>query len=335
LGDQIKKEMFQSMVEVGTVICKDVNEARAEVVHLRKTVGQLAEEAGVRLAAAGAHPFAQWQHLDITEDERYLNLAQNFQDVVRAIAVFGLHVHVGIDDRDRAIELMNEARYFMPHILALSTNSPFWEGRETGLKSTRSVVWGRLPRTGVPDTFESWQEYSQYVDMLIRTHSIDEPKKIWWDIRPHPAFNTLEFRVCDMPTHVDETIALAALIQAVVAKLARLREQNLGFRLYKRSLIAENRWRAIRYGMDGKLIDFGRTAEVPMRDLAVELLEFVDEVVDDLGSREALRTISHIVEHGSGADRQLEAFHRTGNLRDVVDHLVHETMRGVTAPVGA
>jgi glutamate---cysteine ligase / carboxylate-amine ligase len=329
LKEQLKKEMFQAMVEVGTEICDDVEQARAEVIHLRRVVGDLVRAAGGRLVASGTHPFGNWQNMDITDDERYASLTEQLQEIARSIAVYGLHVHVGVDDRDHSIEIMNEARYFLPHILALSVNSPFWEGRDTGIKSYRSVIWGRMPRSGIPDSFRSWDDYRSFVDMLIATHSIDEPKKIWWDIRPHPKFNTLEFRVCDMPTRVEETVALAALFQAVVVKLSRLRSRNLGFRIYQRSLIAENRWRAMRFGIDGKLIDFGKRCEVPMRELGEELLEFVDDVVDDLGSRQAIETVHHILRHGTGADRQLAVYERTQDLRSVVDFLADDTMRGV------
>jgi carboxylate-amine ligase len=334
LGDQLKKEMFQAMVEVGTPICQDVEEARGEVIRLRQTVGGLAESAGCRLAASGTHPFGRWEDQDITDDARYRTLERDLQDIARSIAVYGLHVHVGVDDRDRTIEIMNEARYFLPHLLALSSNSPFWQGRETGLKSYRSIIWGRMPRSGIPDTFASWDDYAQFVDVLLRTKCIDEPKKIWWDIRPHPNFNTLEFRVCDMPTRVEVTIALAALIQAIVAKLSWLRDRNLGFRLYHHALIMENRWRAIRYGVAGSLIDFGKVVEIPLPDLVTELLEFVDDIVDDLGSRTALGAIPALLE-ASGADRQLATFRETGDCKAVVDMLIEETMLGVPAPTQA
>jgi carboxylate-amine ligase len=334
LRDQLKQEMFQAMIEVGTVICKNVTEAREEVIRLRRAVAELADELGARIVASGAHPFAKWQELDITDDERYRMLTEHLQDIARSIAVYGLHVHVGVDDRDQAIELMNEARYFLPHILALSVNSPFWEGRDTGIKSYRSVIWGRMPRSGIPDQFASWDDYRRFVDTLLRTGSIDEPKKIWWDIRPHPKFSTLEFRVCDMPTRVEETVAFAALFQAVIAKLARLRSRNLGFRMYQRSLIAENRWRAMRYGIDGNLIDFGKEAEVPMRELTQELLEFVDDVVDDLGSREALKGVQTILREGTGADRQMAVYREKGDVKAVVDYLAEETLREV-APARA
>lgn len=335
LGEQLKKEMFQHMVEVGTVICKDVEEARHEVICLRRAVDELANGIGCRLVAAGTHPFAKWQHMDITEDERYLGLRENLQDIGRSIAVYGLHVHVGVDDRDRSIEIMNEIRYFMPHILALSVNSPFWQGRDTGIQSYRSIVWGRMPRTGIPDTFDSWDDYTRFVNTLLRTNSIDEPKKIWWQIRPHPTFETLEFRVCDMPTRVSDTVALAAVFQAIVAKLTKLRSQNLGFRIYHRGFIAENLWRATRYGMEGNLIDFGKVTEVPMRELVIELLEFIDDVVDDLGSREALQGVVDIVQYGTGAAKQLAVYKETGDLKSVVDYLIEETMTGVREPSAA
>jgi carboxylate-amine ligase len=332
LGEQIKQEMFQTMVEVGTEICRTIDEARDQVLHLRRTVADLAQERGLRVVAAGTHPFAHWDDLAITVDERYIELEKLLQQIARSIAVHGLHVHVGLEDRDLGIEIMNEARYFLPHMLALSTNSPFWEGRDTGLKSYRTVIWGRMPRSGIPDTFASWDEYQRFVNILIKTNSIDEPKKIWWDIRPHPKFSTLEFRVCDMPTRVDHTLALAALFQAIVAKLAWLRSRNLGFRHYPRALIMENRWRAMRYGVDGKLIDLGKVEEVPMRDLASELLDFVDDVVDDLGSRATLETIREIAETGTGADAQLAVYRETGDLRAVVDYLADTTMREVREP---
>lgn len=329
LQDQLKHEIFQAMVEVGTTICDDVEEARIEVIRLRASVARLAADAGTVLVSAGTHPFASWQDQEMTNDSRYFDLAENLQDIARSVSVYGLHVHVGIDDRDQAIEIMNEVRYFLPHILALSVNSPFWQGRDTGIKSYRSVIWGRMPRSGIPDSFNSWDEYRHFVNTLIQTGSIDEPKKIWWDIRPHPHFHTLEFRVCDMPTRVDVTIAIAALFQAVVAKLARLRAHNLGFRQYQRALIAENRWRAMRYGIDGNLIDFGRVAEVPARQLMLELLEFVDDVVDDLGSRKALDAVHDILRDGTGADQQLRVYAETGDLTAVVDYLAIETMRGI------
>jgi len=251
------------------------------------------------------------------------------QLVARANLIFGLHVHIGIEDRETAIHMMNHARYFLPHILALSTNSPFWLGMNTGLKSYRCKVFDKFPRTNIPDYFPSWGEYENFIKLLIKTNCIDNAKKIWWDIRPHPFFNTIEFRVCDIPMRADETIALAALIQATVAKLYKLYTANQGFRLYRRALIMENKWRAARYGLEGKLIDFGKQKEVPARDLVHEYLEFIDDVVDELESREELEYIHKILETGSGADRQLRVFQETGDLKKVVDYIIEETEAGL------
>jgi carboxylate-amine ligase len=236
---------------------------------------------------------------------------------------------VGIPDRDLLIDIMNEARYFLPHMLAISANSPFWQGRVTGLKSYRTIVWQQFPRTGIPSTFNSWADFEGFVNLLIKTNCIDNGKKIWWDLRPHPYFSTLEFRICDMPTSIDDAMLLVALFQAIVAKLYKLRKDNMGFRLYDRALIMENKWRAARYGIDGLLIDFGKRSEVPMRHLAFELLEFVDDVVDELGSRNAINHIHTLMERGTGADRQLEVYRKTGDLNAVVDFLIRETLADI------
>ena len=329
VADAVRAEMIQSVVEVGTGVCQTVEGAREELANLRSTLARLLRPDGLRIACAGTHPFSHWQEQLITEQERYKMLEEEMQDVVRSILIFGLHVHVGIPDPERRIEVMNEARYFLPHLLALSTSSPFWAGRDTGLRSYRSVIWSRFPRTGIPPEFTSHSEYENYLQLLVRTGSIDDGKKIWWDLRSHPYHPTLEFRCCDQTTRLEETVCIAALIQAVCAKLLKLREQNLGFRKYMPALIAENKWRAMRYGIDGRLIDFGKQAEVPMRDLAVELLEFVDDVVDELGSRQAVQYVHTILRDGTSADRQLGAHHESASLTAVVDHLCNETVAGV------
>jgi carboxylate-amine ligase len=251
--------------------------------------------------------------------------------VARANLIFGLHVHIGVEDRETAIQIMNGARYFLPHILALSTNSPFWMGMDSGLRSYRCKVFDKFPRTNIPDVYSSWSEYENYVDLLIRTKCIDNAKKIWWDIRPHPYFPTLEFRICDMPMRLDESIAIAALCQAVIGKLYKLHEQNLSFRHYSRSLIMENKWRAARYGLEGKLIDFGKQQEVPVRQLIGEIREFVSDVVEELGSQREIAYIDRILEEGSGADRQLRVFHETNDLKQVVDYMIAETEHGLFA----
>ncbi len=329
LHERVKPEMHQSVVEVGTGICKDIKAARADITELRREMIGLARANGLRLAAAATHPFADWRAQEIYPDERYHTIVQDMQNVARSNLIFGLHVHVGMEDREAAIHVMNAARYFVPHILALSTNSPFWLGMNTGLKSYRCKVFDKFPRTNLPDYFPSFGEFESYVKLLVKTNCIDNAKKIWWDIRPHPSFPTLEFRVCDLPMRVDETIALTALIQATVAKLYKLYSMNQGFRLYRRSLLMENKWRAARYGLDGKLIDFGKQVEVPVRPLIEEYLSFIDDVVDELGSREEINSIRTIMERGTGADRQLQVWRETGDLKKVVDYIAEETEAGV------
>ena len=333
--DVVKAEMHQSVVEVGTGVCKDIKEARQQVRTLRRQMIGLAKKNGLSLAAAATHPFSDWRDQEIYPDERYRIIVEDLQLVARANLIFGLHVHIGIEDREAAIHLMNAARYFVPHILALSTNSPFWLGMNTGLKSYRCKVFDKFPRTNVPDYFPSRGEYDNFINLLVKTQCIDNAKKIYWDIRPHPFFDTLEFRVCDIPMRLDETIALAALIQCTVAKLYKLHKANQGFRLYRRALIMENKWRAARYGIEGKLIDFGKQTEVPFRALAEEYLEFVDDVVDELGCREETEYIRHILNEGTGADRQLRVFAETNDLKKVVDYIIEETQAGVLAPAAA
>jgi glutamate---cysteine ligase / carboxylate-amine ligase len=328
LGDQIKRELHQSIVEVGTKICADVTELDHEVCRIRRELSQSAESVGLHIAAAGTHPFSNWKDQLVSPGERYQNVVEEMQQLARSLLIFGLHIHVAVPDKASTIELLNEARYFLPHLLALSTSSPFWQGRDTGLKSYRTTVFRRFPRSGIPDQFNSWSEYEEYLDTLVELHCIDDGKKVWWDLRPHPVFGTLEFRICDVPTSPRVTVALAALAQALVVKLYRLRRSNLGFRIYSRALVEENKWRAARYGLDGRLIDFGKRQEIPMRELAMELLEFVDDVVDELGSRRALSYIHTILTEGTSADRQLEVFRQTGDLRAVVRWLVAQTRAG-------
>lgn len=332
LQERVKPEMHQSVVEVGTGICKNIKEAKEEVFELRRNMVQLAAENGLRLAAAGTHPFADWYSQAIFPDKRYQVIVEDMQQVARANLIFGLHVHIGIEDREATIHLMNAARYFLPHILALSVNSPFWMGRNTGLMSYRCKVFDKFPRTNIPDYFQSYGEYESFVNLLIKTNCIDNAKKIWWDIRPHPFFGTLEFRVCDIPMRADETVALAALMQAIIVKLYKLYAANMGFRLYRRALIMENKWRASRYGLTGKLIDFGKQQEVPTRDLIHELLAFVDDVVDELDSREELNYIHKILEMGTGAERQLRVWEQTKDLKAVVDYIIEETCVGLGVP---
>jgi carboxylate-amine ligase len=330
-GDQVKREMHQSIVEVGTKICSSIGELAEEIIKNRRDLADAAERVGLRVAAAGTHPFSNWMDQVISPGERYENIVEELQQLARSLLIFGLHVHVAVPDRSAMIDLMNEARYFLPHLLALSTSSPFWMGRDTGLKSFRTTVFRRFPRTGIPEQFGSWSEYEEYVNLLVELHCIDNAKKIWWDLRPHPTFGTLEFRVCDVPTAPRASIAIAALAQAIVVKLYRLRARNLGFRRYPRALIEENKWRASRWGLDGKLIDFGKRKEVPMRELAVELLEFIDDVLDELGSRREVEYVRKILSDGTSAERQVQVYRDTGDLRAVVQALVEETRESVEA----
>ena len=335
LQERVKAEMHQSVVEVGTGVCKNIKEAAAEVKDLRRNIIRLANENGLRVASVATHPFSDWRTQDIHPDERYKNIVEDLQLVARANLIFGLHVHVAVEDRETAIQLMNGARYFLPHILALSASSPFWQGMDTGLRSYRGKVFDKFPRTNIPDLYQSWSEFENYVNLLIRTNCIDNAKKIWWDIRPHPYFPTLEFRICDMTMRLDETIAIAALCQAVIAKLYKLHERNLSFRHYSRALIMENKWRASRYGLDGKMIDFGKQAEVPVRTLIGEILEFVSDVADELGSAEEIAYVRRILDEGNGADRQLRVFAETGDLKKVVDYMIEETESGLFEAAGA
>jgi carboxylate-amine ligase len=330
LKEQIKPEMHQSVVELGTEICSSIANAREHVVELRSKLASLAAKANLRIASVGTHPFSNWREQLITEGERYQEIVRDMQQLARANLIFGLHVHVGIPSRESAIHVMNQVRYFLPHIYALSVNSPFWVGHDTGLKGYRLKVFERFPRTGIPDAFESLSEYEDFCKLLVKTGCIDNPKKIWWDIRLHPFFDTLEMRICDAQSRVDDTLAIAALIQAVIAKLYKLLRQNTTFRVYRRRLLDENRWRASRYGIEGKLIDFGREAEVETRSLLNELMEFISTEVEELGSKREMAHIERIMREGTGADRQLEVFHRTNDIKAVVDQIVAETYEGLT-----
>ena len=329
LGDQIKQEMHQSIVETGTKICDNVSELRLEMHRTRHELVAAAESTGLQVAAAGTHPFSSWIDQVISPGERYQHIVEEMGQLARSLLIFGMHIHVAMPDKQTTIDMMNMVRYFLPHLLALSTSSPFWMGRNTGLKSFRTTVFRRFPRTGVPEQFESWSAYENFVNLLVKLNCIDNGKKIWWDVRPHPTFGTLEFRMFDVTTRVEEAVAIAALTQAIVVKLHRLYTSNMSWRLYRRALVEENKWRAARYGIEGKLIDFGKEAEVPMRELMNELLELVDDVVDELGSRSAVDYIHTIMNEGTSAERQLRIYRQSGDLRDVVRHLVAETRASV------
>jgi carboxylate-amine ligase len=329
IRDKVKAEMHQAVVEVGTDICDHIDAAFNDVGLLRKTVAEIAGGLGFALGAAGTHPFSAWRSQLITDNIRYHQIVNEMQDAARSNLIFGLHVHVGMENRKMAIHIANSARYFLPHVFALSTNSPFWEGRYTGFKSYRTKVFDKFPRTGIPDLFESIEAYDNYVNLLIKTNCIDNAKKIWWDLRVHPFFNTVEFRICDVPLTIDETIAIAALFQAICAKLYKLRMENLNFIQYSRALLNENKWRASRYGLDGHLIDFGKEEEVNTRVLIYELLDFVDDVVDHLGSRHRLSHVHKIIEQGTGADRQIAVYNETQQMFAVAQYINGQFLNGL------
>ncbi len=329
IKDKVKAEMHQAVVEVGTDICQDVDEAFMDVSTLRKTISSIANNLGLKIGASGTHPFSHWESQLITDHARYNEIVNELQEAARSNLIFGLHVHVGMENREMAIHIANSARYFLPHVYALSTNSPFWEGRITGYKSFRTKVFDKFPRTGIPDYFESIEAYESYIKLLVKTNCIDNAKKIWWDLRVHPFFNTVEFRICDIPLTVHESIAIAALFQAICAKLYKLKSQNLNFMMYSRALLNENKWRASRYGIDGSMIDFGKETEVNTRVLIYELLDFVDDVVPHLGSRHAINHVHKILENGTGADRQLKVYQDTGSLVDVVDYIQESFLSGL------
>lgn len=329
LQEQIKPEMLQSQVEIGSHVCRSIPELRADLIRLRRQVIEIAESMDLAIVAASTHPFSKWTDQPVTEKERYSKHQEALADVARRMLIYGMHVHIGIEDRDLRIDVMDQARYFLPHLLALTTSSPFWYGRDTGIKSYRSIVFENLPRTGHPPEFRSWSEYERFLTIMLETGCIDEPTKIWWDIRPHPTFPTVEFRVYDVCTRVDDAIAVAAMTQAIVAKLIYLRLTNRSWRRYPNHLLQENKWRAVRFGLDGQLIDFGQRREVALRFLIGELLDFVEDVVDPLDIRAEMNHISTILERGSSADQQLATYRETGDFRQVIDQLREDTREGV------
>src|ERR1700722_11313100 len=330
LRERMRAEMHQSVVEVGTSVCADVASVRRELVEMRGELSRLAAKGGLRIISASTHPTSDWKRQEITDYDRYHEIVEDLQDVARGNLIFGMHVHVGIKDRDVAMELANQVRYFLPHVLALTTSSPFWLGRLTGLASTRCEIFKRFPRTGIPDRFESYKQFESFVDLLVKTGCIDNGKRIWWDVRVHHLYETVEVRICDMPTNMDHTIAVVALIQALMAKLYFLHKGNMSWRDYPRSLIEENKWRAMRYGIHGKLIDFGEKRERPFEELVGELLGLVKDTAQMFGTEKELATIPRILKEGTSADRQRQIFEKSGgDPKAVVDWLMEETMRGI------
>ncbi|HVB76009.1 MAG TPA: carboxylate-amine ligase [Ktedonobacteraceae bacterium] len=336
-GDKIKAEMLQSTVEIVTDVCPNILSARLELQRLRSMLLQLAEQEGLTLISAGTHPTGMWTEQLSMPNERYMELEEELQDIARSILIFGLHIHVGVANHELAVNLMNQLRGWLPHLLALSSNSPFWGGRFTGIKSYRSVVWKPFPRSGVPDVYNSWADFDHYVQSLIQAGVIDNGKKIWWDIRPHTFFDTIEFRIFDMPATIEDTLALAALCQALVAKLTWLHEHGMSMHVLPRNYIEENKWRAMRYGLDAEFVDFVQGRRVRMRDSIGEMLDFVDDVLDDLGSRLEINYLRILLDdpRGTGADRQIAMYEQTGSLDAVIHHLIQQTAQGVQGGMNA
>lgn len=336
IPDLVKPEFLTSQIEVATPICRTCKEARAELAWLRRTVAEVSRKYGLAPIAASTHPFSQWRSQRHTDKARYHILARDMQAVARRLLICGMHVHVGIDDDELRIDLMNQVSYFLPHLLALSTSSPFWLGEDSGLKSYRLSVFDELPRTGLPSRFESYGEYKRHVDVLVRAGVFDDASMIWWDVRPSCRFKTLEMRITDVCPRIDDAVAIAALYQCIIRMLARLRRDNQRWRAYDNMLIEENRWRAKRYGIDEGLIDFGKGEVVPCADLVEELIELTKEDAEALECVDELLHSRHILTTGTSAHRQLATFAaamdagrtRPEALRSVVDTLVDETVSG-------
>jgi len=337
LADQVSPEFLKAQIEVGTRVRSSLAEAQADLALLRRAVAEVAGEYGLAPIAAATHPFAQWSAQKPSDGPRYSVLARDLQMVGRRLVICGMHVHIGIPDEDLRIDLMNQATYFLPHLLALSASSPFWRGTDTGLKSFRLSVFNGLPRTGLPERFDSWGEYQRHVRTLTEAGLIEDASKLWWDLRPSARFPTLELRITDIPTRLDDTITLAALFRCLIRMLWRLRRANQRWRIYPHMLINENRWRAQRYGIEEGLVDFGRGQIVPMADLVEELLVELAEDAAHFGCETELLRLRNILAEGTSADRQRRV-HRQAladgatdhdALCAVVDHLIAETVAGL------
>lgn len=337
LKDLVRPEFLQSQVEVGTRVCKDVKEARAQLAWLRQSVADIGQKFGVAPIAASTHPHAEWGEQTHTDAERYHTFAQDMQAVVRRLIISGMHVHVGIDDDDLRIDLMNQVSYFLPHLLCLSTSSPMWRGHDTGLKCYRLSVFDELPRTGLPELFDSYSEYQKHVDALIDVGMIKDATMLWWDVRPAVKFPTLEMRITDVCTTLDDAIGIACLFQCLLRMLYRLRRNNQRWRTYRTMLIDENRWRAQRYGLDAGLVDFGKGTLVNFKDLLEELIEMLKDDAEALNCTEELHSLRDILTRGTSSHRQIKVFNQAKEdgandleaCRAVAHWLKSETVRGL------
>jgi len=334
LRGQVAREFLKSQIEVETGVHKTPAEAGQELAQARATVASLASQHGLAPIAASTHPFARWSTQQPTERARYQAIAKDLAGVGRRLVICGMHVHVGVEDDELRVDLMNQARYFLPHLLVLSTSSPFAEGEDTGLKCYRLAAYQELPRTGLPGRFESWEEYRRTVDLLVRAGIIEDASKIWWDLRPSPRFPTLEMRITDVCTRAEDAVCVAAMFVSILRMLYRIRRANQTWRSYPLFLLSENRWRAQRYGVAGTLFDFGKGELVPFADLVEELLGLLHEDAEALGCSAEMAHARTIVARGTSADRQVACFEqlvaqgasREEALKGVVDHLIAETV---------
>ena len=341
LSGQVSPEFLQAQIEVGTRVCNTIAEAREDLRHLRTTVAEVAARHGLAPIAAATHPFAKWTDQKHTDQKRYNLLAHDMQALARRLLICGLHVHVGIDDEDLRIDLMNQVSYFLPHLLALSASSPFWEGENTGLMSYRLCIFDGLPRTGLPDQFESYAEYQRLVANMVSAGLIEDATKLWWDVRPSARFPTLELRMTDVCTRLDDSLTIAAMFTCMLSMLTRLRKNNQRWRVYPRSLVNENRWLAQRHGPTQGLVDFGKGAVTPFAELLEELIELMAEDAERLGCVAEMAHAREILKRGTSAQRQLRVYKEAMDggagkaeaLRAVVAMLIEETMIGLEAPV--
>jgi carboxylate-amine ligase len=337
LGEQVTSEFLRAQIEVGTRVCRDIAEAREDLKMLRRTVDGVARGYGMAVIASSTHPFAAWHEQQVTDKERYNIFARDLQAVARRLVICGMHVHVGIENPDLRIDLLNQAAYFLPHLLALSTSSPFWQGIDTGLKSYRKSVFAALPRTGLPQQFSSWAEYQRHVDALIRTGVIEDASMLWWDIRPSARFPTVEMRITDICTNLEDGLTIAAIYLSLMGMLFDLRRVNQRWRTYADMLVSENIWRAQRYGVSDSLVDFGKMQLVPFSELAEELVALVWDEAAGFGCQEEVQGVSRILERGTSADRQLSTYaaavaagaDHDQALREVVDMLISDTEEGL------
>ena len=337
LGERVTPEFLRCQVEIGTPVCNNIKEARRFLVSLRRAIIQNAEKCGMRLIAASTHPFADWGAQQHTAAPRYDHLDEDMGGVIRRMLICGMHVHAGIEDEDLRIDLMNQARYFLPHLLALSTSSPFWTGHDMGMKCSRLAVFDSMPRTGIPDRFESYSEYERMIKMLVDAGAIEDSTKIWWDMRPSARFPTVEMRVTDVCTFVEDALTIAAFYQSILRMLSRLKQKNMRWRIYPRLLLDENRWRAQRFGMTRDMIDMSRGECIDFGSLIEELIDLLEEDARALECYDELVHARTIMKRGTSACRQLKTYKAAVNegadtheaLVGVVDQLVTETGHGI------